>query len=479
MKRALAVTGVVCCVAVGASERAITAEPAAGAATNVAPTFSKDVAPILFNSCASCHRPGEVAPMSLLSYEDARPWAKAIKQKVVSREMPPWYSDPDFTDLKFRNDRTLSQKEIDTITAWADAGAPKGEEADMPPQPQFGSGWMYGEPDYIIKMPKPYNIQAEGEIEYLSFYVPVPFEEDVFVEKLEMRPSNKSVVHHETGWAVTLREDMKLVDGVPYSLDGKPLDKNEVKPKGTSVFDSQGLSKLICYVPGRGYEEHRPGTAKRIAAGKNRYIQFDVHYQASGKPEVDQSEIGLWFSKAPVTHEVITDMVGGGGNGVRLVEGVEPPVETVEVNGATRRRAKIPNIPPYAENWAITSVTPVTDAITLYGLSPHMHLRGKDVKYIVVYPDGREQRLLSVPNYDFNWQLFYDLEEPLKIPAGSKIVAIGHYDNSLKNKYNPAPEKEVFWSEQSWDEMYEPYIEYTVDSQNLQTRKPTISQQQR
>jgi len=436
------------------------------------PTFTRDVAPILFKSCASCHRPGEIAPMSLLSYADARPWARAIKQKVVSREMPPWYADPHFSAVTFRNDRSLSQKEIDAIAAWVDGGAPKGDDADMPAVPEVGSGWKYGEPDYVIDMPIEFAVPAEGEVDYLSFYVPVPFARDVFVEKIEMRPSNKAVVHHETAWSVTLRDDIKIVDGVAFSLDGKRLTKDEVRPRGTTVFENQGNSKLICYVPGRGYEEHRPGTAKRIAAGKNQYILFDVHYQPSGKPEKDRSQLALWFSKVPVTHEVVTQMVGGGGGGLRIVEGVEPPSETVTSAGTTRVRQKIPNIPPYAENWQIVAITPVTDAMTLYALSPHMHLRGKDMRYVIVYPDGREQPVLSVPRYDFNWQLFYDLEQPIAIPAGSKIVATGHYDNSLRNKYNPAPEKEVFWSEQSWDEMYEPYIEYTIDSQDLTRRNP-------
>jgi hypothetical protein len=475
MKRLLQTTGAAAAVVLAAvsGHGHVSAQQTA----QTVPTFSKQVAPILYKSCVSCHRAGEVAPMSLITYDEVRPWARSIKQKVASRTMPPWYADPHFSDLKFQNDRTLTQQEIDTLVAWADGGSPRGDEKDMPPAPQFGDGWKYGKPDYVIKMPKAYDLPAEGQIDYLSFYVPVPFDRDVFVEKIEMKPSNKAVVHHETGWAVTLREDLKLVDGVPYSLDGKLLNKTEVRPQGTTVFESQGMSKLICYVPGRGFEEHRPGTAKRIPAGKNKYIQFDVHYQPSGQPEKDQSEIGLWFSRVPVTHEVITEMVGGGFEGTRIVEGREPPSEVVTANGVSRRRTKIPNIPPYAENWAITAITPIPEAITLYGLSPHMHLRGKDMKYIVVYPDGQQRPILSVPRYDFNWQLYYDLEQPLKIPAGSKIVAAGHYDNSTRNKYNPAPEKEVFWSEQSWDEMYEPYIEYTVDSQDL-TRKTTPTRQQ-
>ena len=476
MKRIVQTLGAVVVVTLAAlsGDGRVSAEQTAQAA----PTFAKHVAPILYKSCVSCHRPGEVAPMSLITYEEVRPWAKSIKQKVASRTMPPWLADPHFSDLKFQNDRTLTQQEIDTVVAWADSGSPRGDDKDMPPAPQFGDGWKFGKPDYVIKMPRAYDLPAEGQIDYLSFYVPVPFDRDVFVEKIEMKPSNKAVVHHETGWAVTLRDDLKLVDGVPYSLDGKLLNKNEVRPQGTSVFDSQGMSKLICYVPGRGFEEHRPGTAKRIPAGKNKYIQFDVHYQPSGQLEKDQSEIGLWFSKVPVTHEVITEMVGGGFEGMRIVEGREPPTEVVTANGVSRRRTKIPNIPPYAENWAITAITPVPEAITLYGLSPHMHLRGKDMKYIVVYPDGQQRPILSVPKYDFNWQLYYDLEQPLKIPAGSKIVAAGHYDNSTRNKYNPAPEKEVFWSEQSWDEMYEPYIEYTVDSRDLTKRTAPTRQQQ-
>jgi len=475
MKRLLQTTGAAVAVIFAAvsGHGQVSAQQAAP----TVPTFSKQVAPILYKSCVSCHRAGEVAPMSLITYDEVRPWARSIKQKVVSRTMPPWLADPHFSDLKFQNDRTLTQQEIDTVAAWADGGSPRGDEKDLPPAPEFGDGWKYGKPDYVIKMPKAYDLPAEGQIDYLSFYVPVPFDKDVFVEKIEMKPSNKAVVHHETGWAVTLRDDMKLVDGVPYSLDGKLLNKNEVRPQGTSVFESQGMSKLICYVPGRGYEEHRPGTAKRIAAGKNKYIQFDVHYQPSGQPEKDQSEIGLYFSKVPVTHEVITEMVGGGFEGMRIVEGREPPSEVVTVNGVSRRRTKIPNIPPYAENWAITAITPVPEAITLYGLSPHMHLRGKDMKYIVIYPDGQQKPILSVPKYDFNWQLYYELQTPKKIPAGSKVTVVTLFDNSPKNRYNPAPEKEVFWSEQSWDEMYEPYIEYTVDNQDL-TKKPTTTRPQ-
>ena len=328
-------------------------------------------------------------------------------------------------------------------------------------------------------MPIEYKLPAEGEIDYLTFYVPSPFKEDVFVEKIEMRPSNKAVVHHETAWSTTLREDLKLVDGLPYTLDGKPLAKNEVRPQGLSVFEAPPQTKLICYVPGRGSEQHRPGTAKRIEGGKNKYIVFDVHYQPSGKPETDRSRIGLWFSKVPVTHEVVTEMVGGGQGGVRLLaNGVLPPLEAVAGNdGTTRMRRKIPNIPPYAETGRSPASRRAGADHALRPVAAHAPARqGHEVQ--VVLPDGSEKPILNVPKFDFNWQLYYELAEPLKIPAGSKIVALGHFDNSTSNRYNPAPEKEVFWSEQSWDEMYQPHIEYTIDSRNLQTMKPSTTVRQ-
>ena len=173
--------------------------------------------------------------------------------------------------------------------------------------------------------------------------------------------------------------------------------------------------------------------------------------------------LGLWFAKGPVTHEVLTkgviDTVLVGGKDIG---------ETKVVNGReVKTRGKIPNIPPNADNWEIAGETAIKQDITLYAFAPHMHLRGKDIKYILVWPDGRNQTLLSVPKFDFNWQLHYELEQPLKVPAGSKMIAIAHYDNSLKNRYNPAPQKEVFWSEQSWDEMFIPWFEYTVDGADL------------
>lgn len=454
---------------------------ASSASKHAAPTFAKDVAPIVFNKCAICHRPGEVAPMPLTSYAEVRPWSKAIKEEILERTMPPWYADPHTSTLKFRNDRRLTQSEINTIVAWVDAGAPKGNDADTPPLPKFAPGWTFGEPDLIIPMPVEFEVPAEGELPMQNFYVPVPFTEERWVEAVELRPGNPAVVHHSIANVVRLPEGSKIVNGRAVR-DGSatPIDSRSARETGglsegeaprqsasREVFQSQdsftraGAFKLVGQAPGKGFERHFPGTAKRVLPGM--YFQFNMHYQPSGRAEKDRSMLGLWFSKTRVTHEVLTKGVTD-----RIFIGGKELVETRVVNGKeVKVRGRIPNIPPNVDNWEISGEVTIKEAITLYAFAPHMHLRGKDVKYTLVWPDGRQQVLLNVPRFDFNWQLHYELEQPLKIPAGSKMIAVAHYDNSIKNRYNPAPNKEVFWSEQSWDEMFIPWFEYTVDSKDL------------
>jgi mono/diheme cytochrome c family protein len=457
-------------VAFLASVHATAARPEAAPAGTV-PTFAKDVAPIVFNNCASCHRSGEVAPMTLTSYEDVRPWAKVIREKVRSREMPPWGADPAHS-LKMRNDRSLTQAQIDIIVAWVDGGAPKGSDADLPPVPKFADGWTFGRaPDYILEMPVEASIPAEGEVGVQMFYSPVPWSEDRFAETLEIRPGNRAVVHHAGVFVVDLPEGASVVDGRLVEPSGKAAtDRGEGLAGRADTTALPGANKLLSWVPGRGVDSHRADVGKRIPAGK--YINWQVHYNPIGTPEKDRTRLGIWFNKVPVTHEVLIRQAGDplattkGGLSLYRAEGkeVEYPAEE---STTTRRRSKTPNIPPYAEDWSLTGITPVTEDITLYAMSPHMHLRGKSLRWVIVYPDGREQTILDVPKFDFNWQIQYELETPLHIPAGSKILGIGKYDNSPKNKWNPSPNLEVFWSEQSWDEMYQPFTEYTVDSQVL------------
>jgi hypothetical protein len=442
-------------------------------------TFTRDVAPIIFEKCATCHRPGEVAPMPLTSYQEVRPWSKAIKEEVIDRTMPPWFADPHTSTLKFSNDRRLTKFEIDTIVAWVDGGAVKGNDRDLPPVPKYTPGWTFGEPDLVIEMPVEFEVPAEGELPMQNFYVPVPFNEERWVEKVELRPGNPAVVHHSIANVVRLPEGTKVVNGKAIREGAASSDRlNSQSARETGglseggsrevvlsqdSFTRAGAFKLVGQAPGKGFERHHPGTAKRILPGM--YVQFNMHYQPSGRVEKDRSRLGLWFAKTPVIYEVLTKGVTD-----TIFVGGKELGETRVVNGReVKVRGKIPNIPPHADNWEIAGEVVIKEAITLYAFAPHMHLRGKDVKYTLVWPDGRQQVLLNVPKFDFNWQLHYELAEPLRIPAGSKIVAVAHYDNSIKNRYNPAPHKEVFWSEQSWDEMFIPWFEYSVDSKNLKT----------
>jgi hypothetical protein len=451
-----------------------------GIETNQAasPTFTKDVAPIIFNKCANCHRPGEVAPMPLTSYREVRPWSKAIREEVIERTMPPWYADPHTTTLKFSNDRRLSEKEIATIVAWVDGGAVKGDDKDLPQFPKYAPGWTFGEPDLVIEMPVDFEVPAEGELPMQNFYVPVPFNEERWVEKVELRPGNPAVVHHSIANVIRLPEGTKIVNGKAIKEGAPATQLNSQPARDTGAlaeggarevvlsqdsFTRAGAFKLVGQAPGKGFERHHPGTAKRILPGM--YVQFNMHYQPSGRAERDRSRLGLWFAKKPVVYEVLTKGVTDA-----IFIGGKELSETRTVNGKQMKvRGRIPNIPPNVDNWEIAGEVTIKEAITLYAFAPHMHLRGKDIKYTLVWPDGRRQVLLNVPKFDFNWQLHYELAEPMRIPAGSKIIAVAHYDNSINNRYNPAPHKEVFWSEQSWDEMFIPWFEYTVDSKILTT----------
>ena len=434
----------------------------APAAAEETPTFASDVAPILYEECASCHRPGDIAPMSLLTYPEVRPWSRAIKDKVVSREMPPWHAAPG--GVPIRNSRGLSQAEIDTIVAWVDGGAPLGDSARMPPPPTFSDNeWHHPSgrpPDHILPMPVEMAIPAQGELPYITLYSAIPFEEDVFANAIEMLPSNRSVVHHLSVNVTTLPEGTVLVDGQAYDAGGAPLTGEAIRAARDSDSNALGgATKLICFVPGRGFEMFHAGVAKRVPAGKA--LQWSLHYNATGRPEVDRSRIGIWLSDQPVTHEMLSRTIGS-------------PLPTtpdrtlpVIVNGEEVPRREVPVIPPFADDWAITMQTDVAEPITFYAISPHMHLRGKDMRFRLVWPDGRDEVLLDVPRYDFNWQTEFELVDPLHIPAGSRLIVEGHYDNSPRNRYNPAPHREVYWGEQSWDEMFEGWIKYSIDSQDL------------
>lgn len=476
MKRALSIL-VGALVLAASSAVGVYADGGPGAPAAV-PTFAKDVAPILYEKCAGCHRPGEIGPMSFMDYQSTRPWARSIRALAASKEMPPWDAAPH--SMKMRNDRSLSQEEIETIEAWVAGGSPRGDDADMPAAPEFATGWQLGEPDYIIEQPVEWTIKPDGAEPYLYFYQEVPFAEDKWASALELRPGNYGVVHHSGAYIVEIPEGYSVEDGYLYDPDGNQVPPSEPMGEAASTAEVDplaGANKLLSYVPGRGYESHPEGFAKRIPTGK--YIRWVLHYNPTGQVETDRSRLGLWFAKGPVTHEVLnlqagSPVPGSGGRGLYFSEGKEL---RYDADDTTSRRPTRPEIPPYAEAFRVMGITPVNEPITLYSLTPHMHLRGKSMKWWVTYPDGREEVILDVPEYDFNWQLQYELETPLKVPAGSKITNVAVYDNSPGNRWNPAPEKPVYWSQQSWDEMYQPTTQFSVDSHDL-TKIPAETMQQ-
>jgi hypothetical protein len=427
-----------------------------------APTFARDVAPILYASCVGCHRPGEVAPMSLISYDDVRPWAKSIRAKVTSREMPPWGADPKYG--KFKDDRSLTPEQVETIVKWVDGGAPRGDLAALPRVPEVATGWSHGEPDLVIEMPIDFAIPAEGEVPITDFFVKAPFTHDVYVKALEVRPGTAGVIHHAGLYVIDrLPDGAKLVNGRIVNADGKEMTRNQVA-RANGGTSTQEIQKLLSYVPGRGYEQYQDDAGQLIKAGS--YIDFYMHYTPTGTPTTDRSRLGLYLAKGDqaVGHQIYHSFSAAGPT-TYIVEGKE---YTPQKRGqGDEGSVNLPNIPPYAENFKVVSVHTIREPVTLYGLTPHLHLRGKSMRYTLTLPDGGEEVLLDVPRYDFNWQLYYELETPKHIPAGSKVTVVTLFDNSPKNKYNPAPEKEVWWSEQSWDEMYAPQARITVDSRSL------------
>jgi hypothetical protein len=404
----------------------LTASSVTALAANLpAATFYKDVLPVLQKNCQSCHRPGEAAPMSFLTYETARPWAKAIKTAVASRKMPPWHADP--AHGKFVNDRRLSEKEIATLVSWADSGAKPGNTKDAPKPLQFTQGWEIGQPDLILEMPTAFEIPSSGTIDYQYVAIPTNFKEDKWVQIAEARPDDRERVHHIIAF---IREPgsayMKdLPEGVPMTAKQiYELAKKNAPPGSRVEGGNNGFSDmLVGFAPGTPPAAFKPGQAKLVKAGS--HIVLQMHYTANGKPGKDRSRIGMIFSKVPVQERVIS--LASGNNRFE--------------------------IPPNDPNYRVDSSFTLQEKATLIGMLPHMHLRGKSFQYTAIYPTGEKEILLSVPKYDFNWQNFYELEKPKILPAGTKIDCVAHYDNSPNNPSNPDPTKAIRFGEQSWDEM--------------------------
>jgi hypothetical protein len=388
-------------------------------------SFTRDVAPIFYSRCVECHRPGEIAPMSLITYKDARPWAQSIKEKVLNGSMPPWLADPKHG--RFENDRRLPQKEIDTIIAWVDGGAAKGDDRDLPPLPKYEEGWVLGRPDAVIPLQEDIPVPADGVIPYKYFTVPTGFKEDRWIQAAEIRPGNRAVVHH-----------------IIVNVQEPQATRSTGQEAGAAEIRERGF-KLAGYAPGEQPRVYSKGTAKLIKAGSN--LIFQMHYTPNGIATTDRSYIGLFFAKEPVQWKALT---------------------------ATAMNARFV-IPPGHPNYEVTSSWTAKEDVMILDLMPHMHVRGRDFTYTAVYPDGRSEIVLSVPRYDFNWQLLYLLKKPLFLPKGSRLDCVAHFDNSTNNKFNPDPTKEVRWGPQTWEEMMIGWFDYVVASERLDSTPSTAT----
>ena len=377
-------------------------------------TYYQHVAPILQRRCVSCHREGQSAPFALTNYEEASSWIDTIDEVVRERRMPPWYASPDYGD--FANFAGLTPSEQYQIHRWVEAAGPAGDPANATPLPPLSKQeWQIGEPDFVITIPEPFTIPAEGVLEYQYVLVDPKFTEDKWIQAAEVKPSNPAVVHHCNVW--------------PQEGDSPRVD------------DVWGSAYLAVTAPGRPPMSFPEGMAKRIPAGAK--LVFQLHYQSIGSEQVDRTSLGLKFADpASVRREVAT-------RGLVACESLQ--------------------IPPGDPEYRVELTETLEDDLLLLAMSPHMHLRGKSCRYEALYPNGYKEILLDIPSWNFNWQDRYVLEEHKRLPAGTKIIASAVFDNSTANPFNPDATAKVVYGPQSTDEMFNAWYEAVLENVDVTT----------
>jgi hypothetical protein len=370
-----------------------------------------------------------MAPMSFLTYRETRPWAKAMKEAVLTKKMPPWFAEQGH----FANDPTLSQDQVDALVSWVNNGAPEGEEKDKPAPVTFQDGWNIN-PDMIVEMPRDFHVPATGTINYQNIRVTVNFPEDRWVVAAEMRPGNPKVLHH--GRVIVLAPGSRWMSNV---APGVPYEEGSEGMGGAK----EGTDLLGKYNPGLGAQSFDvDGSAKFIPKGSD--LVFNLHYTSVGTPQTDRSRVGLVFAKSP-------------------------PQTRYWMSPGTPHASNL--VIPAGDNNAevVSEVTVGVDGAKLIYIQPHMHLRGKDYELRVTYPTGESETVFK-GLWDFNWQIGYQLAKPLPVPRGTKILTIAHYDNSVNNRFNPDPSKTIWWGDQNWDEMQSAFLGLVFDAKTDASR---------
>jgi len=388
-------------------------------------TFSSDVAPILYANCVSCHRPGEVAPFPLISFEQVKKHAHQIVDVTGSRTMPPWKADAGAE--MFLDARRLNDAQIQTLSQWVSQGMPEGNPHDLPALPKFTPGWQLGEPDVVLAPSAEYHVDAEGDDVYRCFVLKTDYPQDRYLSGMEIRPGNRKVVHHVMGY-VDARHDARKLDGADGQVGYSAFGGIGFAPAGTLEGWGPGIQPRM--LP--------DGVGMFLPAGSDIVIQ--VHYHKSGKPETDLTRIGLHFARKSVDRRLNM---------------------AVALNPTLR-------IPPGAKHEEVRAYLEIPEDISLIRIAPHMHLLGREMSILAELPNGTSEKLVAVPDWDFRWQTIFTFRQPVKLPKGTRINVIAHYDNSASNPNNPSsPPREVRWGEQTTDEMCVAALFYTVDAEHL------------
>ena len=384
------------------------------------PTYTHDIAPILYKRCASCHRPGEFAPFSVLTYKDVAQHSRAIARAVAAHSMPPWKPEPGYGE--FANARVLTAREIATITRWSEAGAPEGDPRFLPPPPAATTGWKLSTPDQIVTMPQAFAVPASGDDDYRCFVVPFPSAKDRYVRAVEYRPSNRKIVHHalifldRTGAA----RELAAKNGGSYSCFGTP----GFLPSGSLGGWSPGASPL----------ELPLDAALKLRSGSDIVVQ--IHFHSRGEPESEQSSIGLYFTDKQPTRSVMD---------IGLV-------------------SRDIDIPPGDHAYKVSDHFEIPVDVHAVGIIPHAHYLCRDIKGWATLPDGTRRWLVWIKDWDFNWQEQYHYSHPIALPAGTRVEMEFTYDNSAANPHNPnSPPKRVVWGPGSTDEMAGLHIQVIPD----------------